>query len=238
MIKAAINGVRPHTYHPRLPFDADTAAKESARCVAAGAGAIHVHVWNAQNQESLAADDVANFLNAIRAACPGIPVGISSGEWIVPDLAERLKHIQAWDVVPDFVSLNTDEADFEKVAGVLLSKNIGIEAGIFNKTAVQAFAAWEKRDRCLRILIEPNETTVKAAINNVIQIETILKDTAPQLPRLLHGLDETTWPMVKLAAERGYDTRIGFEDSAYLPDGQMAEFNDELVRAAAKIMSN
>lgn len=237
MIKAAINGVRSNAYHPRLPFDANTAAQESARCIMDGAGAIHVHVWNRQNQESLAPVDVAQFLTAIRTTCPNIPVGISTGEWIVPNLDERLSCIANWEVLPDFVSLNTDEADFETVAGLLLSKNIGIEAGIFNSGAVQAFAAWGKRDQCLRVLIEPNETTVDAAILNVKQIETILDDAAPQLPRLLHGLDSTTWPMVQLAAERGYSTRIGFEDSAYLPTGQVAEFNDELVLAAAKIMN-
>lgn len=32
MIKAAINGVRMNNYHPLLPFSAEQAADESARC--------------------------------------------------------------------------------------------------------------------------------------------------------------------------------------------------------------
>ena len=237
MIKAAINGIRTNADHPRLPFDGELAAQESARCIEVGAKAIHVHVWNIHGQESLEPVDVASFLSAIRLACPNIPVGISTGSWIVPDLGKRLHLIEAWEIQPDFVSLNTDEPGWMEVAEVLLHKGIGIEAGICNKIAAESLASWPKRDHCLRVLLEPNEATIEAAQANVEAIEEILDRAVPNLPRLLHGLDETTWPMVKFAAERGYDTRIGFEDSIFLPNGERAEYNDELVREAIKIMS-
>ncbi|MEM7128072.1 MAG: 3-keto-5-aminohexanoate cleavage protein [Chloroflexota bacterium] len=237
MIKAAINGMRNSDFHPRLPFNAEQAATESQRSIAAGAEAIHVHVWHTNGAESLHPVDVTRFLNAVRAKCPDIPVGLSTGEWIVPNLAERLQMIEAWDVTPDFVSLNLHEDGFEEVARTLWQKGVAIEAGLFDFAAAEKFSRWSERESCIRILLEPNETTVEAATATVAAIESILDTTAPTIPRLLHGLDATTWPMVRLAAKREYDTRIGFEDTATLPGGRMAQSNEELVRAAIIEMS-
>jgi uncharacterized protein (DUF849 family) len=55
-------------------------------------------------------------------------------------------------------------------------------------------------------------------------------------PRLLHGLGHCAWRLVDLAARRGYDTRIGFEDTLRLPDGSTAAGNADLVRAARGII--
>lgn len=232
MIQAAINGMRNADYHPRLPLNAEQAARECQLSVSAGAESIHVHVWRDDGVESLGPADVAQFLEAICAACPGTPIGISTGEWIVPDLAERLRLIEAWALIPDFVSLNIHEKGFDKVADLLWQVGVDIEAGIFDLAAAQTFREWSERNRCLRILIEPEETTVEEATATVEAIESILDRTVPTLPRLLHGADNTAWPMIRLAAVRGYDTRIGFEDTASLPDGRMAQDNGELVNTA------
>jgi uncharacterized protein (DUF849 family) len=54
-------------------------------------------------------------------------------------------------------------------------------------------------------------------------------------PRLLHGHNATVWPMIREAKKRGWQTRIGLEDTVTLPDGKPAKDNVELVAAAAKI---
>ena len=36
--------------------------------------------------------------------------------------------------------------------------------------------------------------------------------------RLLHGFEAAAWVFIELAAKRGYDTRIGLEDTLVLPD--------------------
>lgn len=235
LIKAAINGIRTGDFHPNLPFDIGRATIESKRSFLAGAEAIHVHVWNDQAQESLHPDDVAQWLEAIRLACPTIPIGISTGAWIAPDLSERLRLIDAWTVCPDFVSLNTEEVGFEAVADILFQKGIAIEAGLSTVASAEAFAGWVANGRCLRVLLEPNEPTSELAQKTVLAMEAILDEATPTLPRLLHGLDATTWDMLELAAQRGYATRIGFEDTVTLPQGSMATSNAELVAAAKKI---
>jgi len=201
--------------------------------VAAGAGAIHVHVRDRDGNESLEPEDVAAAVSAIRSACPGVPVGVSTGAWIVPDLHKRLMLIDSWTVLPDFASVNLHEAGTVDVIRLLLSKHIGVEAGVWNAPAAKALLESGLADRCLRILLEPAEASCSSRIN-LRQIETTLSGV--ERPRLLHGLGRCAWDLVALAAERGYDTRIGFEDTLRLPDGTRAQSNADLVSAASRIV--
>jgi uncharacterized protein (DUF849 family) len=232
LIKAAINGSRTRAEHPAVPLTPEQQAAEAAAAVRAGAGGIHVHVRGAHGRESLAPDDIARSLEAIRAACPGIPVGVSTGAWIVPDLAERLSLIDAWNMAPDFASVNLHEAGAAEVIRRLLDRGIGVEAGIWNASAARIFVSSGFAGRCLRVLLEPGEDgpDVLATLD---AIEAALGGIGR--PRLLHGMDASAWPMIETAVTRGYDTRIGLEDTLTLPDGSPAEDNAALVTAARRI---
>jgi uncharacterized protein (DUF849 family) len=48
-------------------------------------------------------------------------------------------------------------------------------------------------------------------------------------------MNDWTWPLVEDAFRRGHDTRVGFEDSIYLPDGTTASTNADLVKAAVAL---
>ena len=201
--------------------------------MAAGAGSIHVHVRDELGNETLAADDVAETLTAIRGACPGVPVGVSTGAWIIPDLRERLAVIQAWSVLPDFASVNLHEAGAVDVIQMLLDKGIGVEAGIWNAPAAHALVESGFGDQCVRILLEPAEASCSARAN-LLQMEAALAGMTPR--RLLHGLGRCAWELIALAGQRQYDTRVGFEDTLRLPDGSAATSNAPLVAAACHIV--
>ena len=111
---------------------------DAQAAVAQGASAIHVHVRDESGQESLDPDDVGQSVEAIRRACPGIPVSISTGAWIVPALQQRLALIGSWSVLPDCASVNLHEAGAADVMRALLDKGIGVEAGIWNAPAAVA----------------------------------------------------------------------------------------------------
>ena len=98
LIKAAINGGRTRAEHPGVPLTPEAQAGEAAAAVAAGAGAIHVHARDSDGRESLALGDIARAVEAIRASCPGVPVGVSTGAWISPDTSGRLSLIKGWEV--------------------------------------------------------------------------------------------------------------------------------------------
>jgi uncharacterized protein (DUF849 family) len=235
LVEAALNGTRTRTEHPAIPIAPSQQAREASAAVAEGAGAIHVHVRDTGGSESLAPEDVAETLQAIRTACPDVPVGVSTGAWIVPDLYKRLALIRSWEVLPDFVSVNLHEAGAASVIRLLLDKGIGVEAGIWNAPAALTLLDSGLANHCLRILIEPAEGSCSARAN-LHQIETVLDEVTP--PRLLHGLGPCAWEFVELAAKRHYDTRMGFEDTLTLPDGSRAKSNADLVAAARRIVAN
>ena len=58
---------------------------------------------------------------------------------------------------------------------------------------------------------------------------------ATPAPVLLHGESAGAWPVLKIAVQRGLDTRIGLEDTLQLPDGTIASDNAELVTAAERL---
>lgn len=232
MVQAALNGPRTRAEHPAIPITAAEQATEARASVAAGAGAIHVHVRDEDGNESLAAADVAATVDAIRATCPGIPIGVGTGAWIIPDVRRRLTVIRTWRTLPDFASVNLHEVGASHVIELLLERGVAVEAGIWNAPAAASLVRSGLADRCLRILLEPAEASCSARAN-LLQMEDVLDGLTP--PRLLHGLGHCAWHLVELAAKRRYDTRIGFEDTLRLPDGSLAAGNAELVRAARAI---
>jgi uncharacterized protein (DUF849 family) len=234
LIQAAINGGRTREEHPCVPITSAQQADEAAAAVAAGAGEIHVHVRGAEGRESLAAHDVADALSAIREACPGIAVGVSTGAWIAADASQRLELIRSWKVLPDFASVNVHEDGAIELIELLLDRGINVEARVWTGHAAQALKRSGLAHECRRVLIEPAEDG-SDAMTNFKQIETELGEATPS--RLLHGLDGCAWEFVALAAERGYDTRIGFEDTLTLPDGTAATNNAALVAAAVRIFT-
>lgn len=115
LLQACLNGNRPADSHPALPVTPAALAREARASVAAGAGALHLHPRDGAGRESLDADALAAALNAVRAECPGIPVGVSSGFWILPDVAGQLA-ARAWTVSPEFVSVNWHEPHAEALS--------------------------------------------------------------------------------------------------------------------------
>jgi len=234
LLQAALNGTRRREEHPAVPTSPAELADAAAQSVKAGARAIHVHVRDAHGIESVAPDDVARCIEALRAAIPGTPVGVSTGAWIMPEPELRHRTVSAWTVQPDYASINFHESGAEQLATLLLSRGTGIEVGLPETVAAERLARSRLAPRCLRVLIEPQAQELDAALRAVEEIEAVLDTAGIVLPRLLHGLDRTAWPLIDTAAARGYDTRIGFEDTLTLPDGSPAESNAALVTAARR----
>ena len=121
-----------------------------------------------------------------------------------------------------------------QVVRLLLDRGIGVEAGIWTARSAEILLNSGFADECLRVLIEPAEGPGDAR-TNLAEIETVLDRVSR--PRLLHGLGASAWEFIKLAAERTYDTRTGFEDTLQLPDGSLAKSNAELVAAACGVVA-
>jgi uncharacterized protein (DUF849 family) len=110
-----------------------------------------------------------------------------------------------------------------------------VEAGIFHADAARAWADSEVASHCLRVMVElgPDGTTDIADD----LLARIARAQSPA-PMLLHGLDDSCWPLLAHAGARGVQTRIGLEDTVLLPDGSTAPGNAELVAAAFEVLAS
>jgi uncharacterized protein (DUF849 family) len=236
VIKAALNGGRTRAEHPGIPITPEAVAAAAKESVAAGAEAIHFHARAADGRESLDPRDVARALAAVRSAVPGTPVGVSTGAWILQNAELRHEMISRWTVLPDFASVNFKEEGAVALAEMLLSRGIGVEAGLSDLRGTEVFLSSGLAPRCIRIPLEPFEQSTEAALKTLEGIEAVLDRASVMLPRLLHGLNQTAWTLIDKAAARGYDTRVGFEDILTLPDGTSANSNGALVSETLRRM--
>jgi uncharacterized protein (DUF849 family) len=231
LLQAAINGARAPEAHPALAVSAAQFAEAASAAIRSGAGEVHLHVRRADGRESLHPAPVADVISAVRQACPA-PLGISTGGWIESNPDRRLALVSQWHVRPDFASVNFDEPGAAELAQRLIELGVGVEAGVANGAAAEVLAGSGLLARCRRVLLEPSEDDLSAALETVSRIEQILDRQGRPRPRLLHGTGPTTWPLLLAARARGYDTRIGLEDTLHLPNGRVARDNAELVTAA------
>lgn len=235
-LKACLNGRRDPAEHPAVPVTPAQLAVAAAAAGAAGAEAVHVHPRSADGHESLRAADVGAAVAAIRAAAPQTPVGVTTGLWIAGgDLVERRDTIAEWTVLqpehrPDFASVNLGEAGWQELTAILDEAGIAAEAGVWSvrdaAVAASASADW------LRILVEISGVPAAAATMRADEILARLSAAEITTPIVLHGADDSCWPLVAHAGRLGFATRIGLEDVLTGPGGAAVADNAELVRRA------
>lgn len=235
-MKACLNGARRPGEHPDLPLTAEELGQAAAATVAAGAEAVHVHPRGRDLAESLAASDVGAAVAAIRAAAPGVPVGVSTGIWMVHGNAEvRRRAVLAWAELPsgsrpDFTSVNVGEPGFEELADALEGADIDVEAGVWSLEDADELGRRPVRRVLVEILTGPASTAVERA-NEVLHR---LDEAGSTAPRLLHGEGEACWPLVSHAGRLGLPTRMGLEDTLVDERGAPALSNADLVTRALR----
>jgi uncharacterized protein (DUF849 family) len=229
MVQVCLNGPRGAADGSTVPLTPSAMAESAAEAVAAGATDIHVHPKTPCGWDSLSPRVVAETLEAIRARV-SVPVGVTTGAWAEPDPAARLAHVRAWTVLPDHASVNWHEAGAESLAAALIDLGVGVEAGIWSGTdAAERFAVSPLGPKVLRVLAEVTDTEAPEA-----SARTLLAELGPAhgRPVLLHGEDAGAWPVLRLAGRLGLATRMGLEDTLFLPDGERAASNAQLVAEA------
>lgn len=232
-LQAALNGDREHPAAPRTPA---SIAKEAGAAVVAGARSLHLHPYDADGRETLEAESCAATLQAVRAACPAVPVSLSTSSAIEPDPERRLALIAAWTELPDLVTANQGEEGTIDLCRLLRERHIGIEAGLLSVPDAEAFVATELAAFCVRVMVEPLNPDPDAATLHAEAIERILGDGGVSLPQIHHGDGIASWAVNRRAIARGHGIRTGLEDTPALPDGRLAAGNGELVAAAAAML--
>jgi uncharacterized protein (DUF849 family) len=233
-VKACINGARTPDAHPNLPVTPDQLAAAAVAAHGAGAQAVHMHPKTPDGKDSLEPIVVDAAVTAVRHALPGLPLGVTTGFWALPNADARRRAVEGWSVLPDFASLNWHEPGSPELAEVLLGKGLGVEVGIFHAEAAESWARSEIAKHCMRVMIELQADADTALADELLS--QVIAAGSPA-PVLLHGLDESCWPLLEHAGVRGVQTRIGMVDTLKLPDGSTAPDNAALVSAAVALLS-
>src|SRR5215218_6502740 len=206
LLEAALNGGRPRSEHPRVPRTPQELAADARACVEAGARVLHLHAYDGE-REALAAEPSAAALRAVRAACPGVPISLSTSAAIEPDPDRRLALIAGWTELPELVTANQGEEGIAPLCEHLIARGVGIEAGLLS-----------------------------AALAHAAEIEARLAAGGVALEQVHHGDGVASWSVSVRALARGHAIRTGLEDTTLLPTGERAADNAELVRTAAALL--
>jgi uncharacterized protein (DUF849 family) len=235
-MKACLNGGRDPVDHPAVPVTPGQLATAAAAAVSAGAEAVHIHPRGSDGRESLRAADVGAAVAATRVASPRVPVGVTTGLRVTAgDVVARRDDIAGWtDLLPqqrpDFASVNVSEPGWQELLAILDEAGIAPEAGVWSVTDADAVASADSE--WLRILVEVSGVPAMVATERADEILAELGSAGVSAPVLLHGEEESCWPLVAHAGRLGLATRIGLEDVLAGPQGQQVGDNAELVRLA------
>ncbi|PZS26898.1 MAG: aldolase [Pseudonocardiales bacterium] len=232
-LQAALNGDRIHPAVPRTP---DEIAKDTVAAVAAGAQSVHVHVFDDEGRQTLAADYVARVLRAVRAVSPQTPISLTTSADVEADPASRYRAVEAWSELPDLVTANQGEDGIVDLCELLASRGVGIEAGLLSFSDAEAFVASGAARWCVRVMVEPLDADPDTAVAHAEAIEKLVTEAGITLEQVHHGDGIASWSVNQRAIPLGHGIRTGLEDTTVLPDGRQARDNAECVSAAVAML--
>lgn len=238
LIQACLNGQTTREKHPAVPQTPGELAADAAAAHAAGAATVHIHPRDASGGQTLEPVHVLAAVAAVRAAVPGLPVGVTTGIWATGgDTGRRLELVAGWtgENRPDYASINLCEPGADGLADLLHGLGIAIEAGVWTPGDADSLGASGFGHRVIRVVLEPVDDTAEAAIATAARTEAALDRHGLTAPRLHHGYGTATWGVIRAALQLGRDFRIGLEDTTVLPDGSPATGNAQLVAAAVDV---
>jgi uncharacterized protein (DUF849 family) len=236
LLEVALNGHRTRAEHPAVPRTPGEIAREARASVEAGGEVLHVHAYD-DERESLAAEPCAAMLRAVRSACPGIPVSLTTAAYIAcDDTDRRLSLISSWTELPELVTANQGEEGIVELCEHLLARGVGIEAGLLALADAEAFVAAGIAERCTRVLIEPLDEDADAAVAHAAAMEHVLAEAGIALEQVHHGDLVASWAVSERGARGGHGIRTGLEDTTLMPDGTLAPDNAALVREAKRLL--
>lgn len=234
LLQAAINGNRDHPALPRTPREL---AEEARAAVNAGAQSLHLHPYDEHGRETLVAEFSAAALSAVRAACPGVPISLTTSAGVEPDPEKRISLIAAWTELPELVTANMGETGILELCDLLMERGIGIEAGLLSLSDARTFVQSGLAPMCVRAMVEPLDAEPDDAITHAEAIERELTVAGVRIEQVHHGDGIASWAVNRRAVKLGHGIRTGLEDTPVLPDGRLAQGNGDLVAAAASLLA-
>jgi uncharacterized protein (DUF849 family) len=260
IITCALSGVAANRDQcPAIPYTPEEYAAEAKRARDAGAAVVHIHArYPDDGLPSYRVKEYRAITQAILAEAPDLIINYSTGAVGVP-IEERVHQIT--ELKPELGALNMGSMTYAKYSSKRKSLVFDF---VFSNPFSEIIFLLEKMNS---VQVKPEcECFDTGHIGNVmplidmgllkspIQFSLILgvlggaPPTARNLTHMANNLPEPStwevigisreqWKLVAAAASLGGNVRVGLEDNFYLPTGEMASSNGDLVENAARLIS-
>jgi 3-keto-5-aminohexanoate cleavage enzyme len=264
LITCSISGaVANRDQCPAIPYTPEEYGAEARRIVDEGGSMIHIHARTPDGVPSYEIEDFRAITEAIRGAVDDVIINYSTGAIGVP-LEKRVAYLR--ELRPDVAALNMGsmnyakysarrkdfvfqtvfENSFQTITTLLEAMN---ESGI--KAEHECFDSGHIAN--LDPLIDKGLLGEPLQISCVMGVTGGIRPTARNLAHMSEqipggadgpnnwgviGISREQWMLVAAALTLGGNIRVGLEDNFYLPDGEMARSNGDLIAKAAQLVSD
>ena len=242
---------------PGIPYTPEEYAKEVRRARDAGASMVHIHAREPNGTPTVQPRHYQAITQAILAETPDIIVNYSTG-WVGLPMAERVAHIT--ELKPEVGALNMGSMNYARYSAkrrafvfnfvfenrfddiIFLLERMR-EAGV--KPECECFDVGHVES--VAPLLDLGALAVPIQFSLIHGVLGGISATARNLAHMASvvpagctwgviAVSREQWMMAAASASLGGNVRVGFEDNFYLPSGEMAGSNGELVEAAARLV--
>lgn len=258
ILTCALTGVLTDPKHHPVPVTPEEMAAEAKRAFDAGASISHVHFRsqepNCGHMPSWQPDVAAAIVDAIRARCPGMIINMSTGV-LGPDISGPSACMRR--VRPEIAACNAGTLNYLKARRngtwawppIVFDNPVNkIQAFLEVMNETGAMPEFECFDlgivRSVGLFVDVGMTECPH-YNFVMGVASGMP-ADPELLTYLKGQTkkesswevtaigrQEVWPLHQQAADLGGALRTGLEDTFYLPNGERATSNGELIEALA-----
>ncbi len=241
---------------PAIPYTPEEYAAEARRIVDEGGAMIHIHARRPDGSPSYEAEDFRAITEAIRDEVEDVIINYSTGAIGVP-VAQRLAYLR--ELKPEVAALNMGSLNYAKYSRsrrdfvfkavfanpfdeiiefleVMREEGIKPEHECFDLGHVGSLEPLVH----MGVLAEPlHVSCVMGVVGGVPPTARNLAAMADNVPDGSHwgviGISRDQWMLVGAALSLGGSVRVGLEDNFYLPSGEMARSNGELIAKAREM---
>ena len=245
---------------PAIPYTPEEYAAEARRIVDEGGSMIHIHARTPDGTPSYEIEDFRAITEAILDAVDDVIINYSTGAIGVP-LEKRIAYLR--ELRPDIAALNMSSMNYAKYSA--RRKEFVFKAVFENSfdTIIELLAAMNEcgikpEHECfdtghianldplldMGLLHEPLQISCVMGVNGGIRPNARnLAHMAENVPGGpdgpnewgVIGISRDQWMLVAAALTLGGNVRVGLEDNFYLPNGEMARSNGDLIAKARQL---
>jgi len=248
---------------PAIPYTPEEYGEEAKRAVDEGATMVHIHARTPDGVPSYEIEDFRAITEAILGTVGDVVINYSTGAIGIPN-EKRIAYLR--ELKPDVAALNMSSMNYAKYSKK--RKDFVFKAVFENSfdTIIEFLTAMNDlgirpEHECfdaghvanldplidMGLLEEPLQIEAVMGVNGGIRpTPKNLAHMADQIPGGAEGrnnwgvigISRDQWRLVAAAASLGGNVRVGLEDNFYLPDGEMARSNGDLIAKAREIVES